>query len=196
MSELQAMHKNLERNPNSKYIKYTESDITNPSFTSRLEKTVLSMAPNTIRDFISGQNTSKRVEVPVKKDCSISIYGSSIVRELKKFITTISANDPNFSQRIKESIKKDALSQGIDPEKYCFDTENVKLLLKAEETAASQPKKEVPKQSVQSKAPTQAETEIYHRPAGTPMSYKPMTDEEIRESQRKLMEHPPVKVKK
>ena len=35
----------------------------------------------------------------------------------------------------------------------------------------------------------------YHRPAGTPTSYKPMTDEEIRESQRKLAEVPMAKVK-
>lgn len=203
LEQLNSMTKTVERCPNSRYIKYNTNDITNPVFTQRLERAVRSQANKVISEFLHEQNTSGSIEVTVKEGCTVNIYGSSIVKELKKFISTINANDPNFKSRIKRKIKEDAKRKGIDPEKYCFDTANVDLLIKAEEAEnnSSTAKQRVPEQNPQQRKPQYKpqqlapEDEIYHRPAGTPNNYKPMTDAEILASQLKLAESTPAKQK-
>ena len=192
------MAKTVERCPNSRYIKYNKDDITNPIFTQRLEREVKKQAKKVISEFLREENTSGYIEVPVKDGCTINVYGSSIVKELKRFISTINANDSNFKKRIKARIKIDAKAKGIDPEKYCFDKANVNLLIKAEESENSSStgeKKEQKKQQYTKPQPRKTqlapEDEVYHRPAGTPTNYRPMTEAEILASQLKLAESNP-----
>lgn len=197
LEELNSMAKTVERCPNSKHIKYNQNDITNPVFTQRLERAIKGQANKVIGEFLREENTSGCIEVKVNDGCTISVYGSSIVKELKRFISTINANDPNFKKRIKARIKIDAKAKGIDHEKYCFDKANVDLLIKAEESENSSStgaKKEQVKpqttrqqQKVNQLAP---EDEVYHRPVGTPTNYTPMTEAEILSSQRRLAEVP------
>lgn len=201
--EIESMHRVLKMNPNSKYIKYTNNDITNPQFTSRLERTIKANAPSIINSFLTEKSSTLKMEVPVNDRCSQTIYSSSLIQELKKFIKVIQANDPNFTHRVKERIFNDAKNYGIDPYKYCFDKKNVELLVNAELESKGQKtplghKKD--NQNKQPQQPTKPKTSEYnanyHRPTGTPTSYTPMTDEEILASQRKLAEVPFVKVKK
>ena len=198
LEQLNSMAKTVERCPNSKHIKYNQNDITNPVFTQRLERAIKGQANKVIGEFLREENTSGCIEVKVNDGCTISVYGSSIVKELKSFISTINANDPNFKNRIKARIKIAAKNNGIDPEKYCFDKANVDLLIKAEESensSSSGLKKEpVNSQSTrpQPRQQEQAqEDEVYHRPAGTPTNYRPMSDAEILAAQVKLAESEP-----
>ena len=198
LDQLNSMAKTVERCPNSKHIKYNKNDITNPVFTQRLERAIKGQANKVIGEFLREENTSGCIEVKVNDGCTISVYGSSIVKELKSFISTINANDPNFKNRIKARIKIAAKNSGIDPEKYCFDKANVDLLIKAEESensSSSGLKKEpVNSQSTrpQPRQQEQAqEDEVYHRPAGTPTNYRPMSDAEILVAQLKLAESEP-----
>ena len=194
------------RNPQSTYIKYTEADISSNEFMRRMANLVNAQMPTIFNGYIQGQKPSVKIEVPIKQGATTTLYTYDVMQEIKKFIKIVAKNDPDFINRVRERIKKDARSKGIDPDKYCFDIENVELLKKAEaETEPkkkSEPTKKTPTDTSSkttstkpsgntTKQPTKVEDGAkYHRPAGTPTHYKPMTDEEILESQRKLAECP------
>lgn len=192
------------KNPNNKYIKYTEADIQSKEFIQRMASLVRAQMPNIFDNYINGKKTSISIDIPVNKDAKATIYSSDITAEIKKFISTIKTHDPDFIKRVKQRILADAINKGIDPNKYCFDIDNVELLRKMDAEQEKAMKVQQEKQPKETTTPTekpvkkqenqQAEatssTEKYHRPAGTPTHYKPMTDEEILESQRKLAECP------
>lgn len=191
----------LKRNPNSKWIKYTAQDISNPAFIARLNREVKANAASIIKSYLEGTKISTSIKTPINAEETITISPSDITKVLKEFTGAINANDPTFKENVKARIKQDALKNGIDPNKYCFDKDNVALLIKAEYASKKQPAKKTtqqeqkqtqqpPKKTTERKQTTSEETPKYHRPAGTPTYYKPMTDEEILEARRKLAEHP------
>lgn len=195
--------------PQNEYIKYTAEDVKSNEFIKRMTKLINEQMPRVFNEYINGKIPSWKpvIDKPVKGDVNTTIYYSDILTELKKFIKVISNYDPNFSKKVRARIEKDAMANGIDPNKYCFDIENVELLKKAEMESGKQvsTKKATP---VKKKRDTQKEnippiqtkkqtdSSVYHRPAGTPTYYKAMTEEEILEAQKKLAECPMVKVKR
>lgn len=197
-TKLKKMLDYRRRNPDNKYIKYTEADVQSKEFERRMAAMVRTQMPSIFNNYIIEQKTSSKIEVPIKKDVNATIYSSDVIMEFKKFLSVIKENDPDFAKRIKKRIEEDASKKGIDPKKYCFDIENVELFKKLDaeidsKATSTKPVKKEEKQPVTSAKP------IYHRPAGTPTHYRPMTDEEIKESQRKLAECPlaqPTKSKK
>ena len=195
--------------PQNKYIKYTTEDVTSNEFIKQITNLINKQMPRVFNEYINGKISPWKtlIDRPLKDDSNTTIYYSDILRELKKFIKVVSNYDPDFSKRVRARIEKDAMANGIDPKKYCFDIENVELLKKAEMESGKQAptKKEIPvqktndtqKENVPSiQTNKQDDSSIYHRPAVTPTYYKPMTAEEILESQRKLAECPMVKVKR
>lgn len=193
----------LRRAPNSKWIKYTDKELSNPAFLARLEKEVKAKSSSIIKQYLTGTKVSTTIDVPINNSQKMTIYSSDIIKELKRFVAVINANDPDFKNRVKARIIQDAPNYGIDPNNYCFDKDNVDLLVKAEQSSEKKPvKKQIPVQPVKKSTEDHQQRQqaqdipIYHRPAGTPMSYKPMTDAEILEARKKLAECPPVKVKR
>lgn len=197
---LKQLSERLKKHPNSKWIKYTAQDLSNPAFIARLNREVKTKAPLIIKSYLEGTKISTSIKTPLNAEETITITPSDIKKVLKEFTGAINANDPTFKERVKVRIKQDAVRLGIDPNKYCFDKENIALLIKAEHESEKQPVKKTTQQSQETKQPpkktterkqtTSEETPKYHRPAGTPTHYKPMTDEEILEARRKLAEHP------
>ena len=190
-----------QKNPQSTYIKYTEADVKSLDFVKRIYNLVNAQISKAFNDYISGNKLSVKIEVPVKQDVTTTLYSSDIINEFKKFVSLIAKNDPDFVERVKARIKQDAIKQGIDPNKYCFDLENVELFRtadKEQESSTTRKSPPSPTRNSQQSRPTQKPTDntVYHRPAGTPTHYKPMTDAEILESQRKLAEVPMVKAKR
>lgn len=181
------------KHPNNNYIKYTEQEIQSKDFAKRMANMVRAQMPSIFSNYMYDKKQTVKIEVPIKKDVNATLYSSDITTEFKKFISIIKANDHGFVKRVKKRIELDAVKRGIDPNKYCFDIENADLLRKQDgelikkktSTTDKKEEKKGPRQPIN-------DTPRYHRPAGTPTSYKPMTDAEIRESQRKLAECPPV----
>jgi hypothetical protein len=191
------------RNPNNKYIKYTETEIQSKEFAIKMANLVRTQMPSIFNDYINGKKTSVKIEVPIKQDVNATLYSSDIVAEFKRFISIIKSNDSDFIKRVKQRILADAINNGIDPNKYCFDIANVELLRRMDDEQAKsrtvrqeQQAKQKSEKPVENRETKQKDTtgsrENYHRPAETRTPYKPMTDEEIRESQRKLAECSPV----
>lgn len=197
---LKQLSEKLKKYPNSKWIKYTAQDLSNPAFIARLNREVKAKAPLIIKSYLEGTKISTSIKTPLNGEETITITPSDIKKVLKEFTGAINANDPTFKERVKARIKQDAVRLGIDPNKYCFDKANIALLIKVEHESEKQPAKKTTQQSQETKQPpkksterkptTSEETPKYHRPAGTPTHYKPMTDEEILEARRKLAEHP------
>ena len=77
----------------------------------------------------------------------------------------------------------DAVNIGVDPNKYCFDIDNVELIRKAELES-------------QRKSTATNKTRPINEKKTQTSTYRAMTDEEILQSRRKLFESQPVKVKK
>lgn len=189
----------LKRFPNSKWIKYTQQDISNPLFITKLEREIKANAASIIKSYLNGTPNTTKIKVKLNEEETITIYPSDVKKILKEFTGVINANDPTFKERVKARIKQDAVKLGIDPNKYCFDKDNVALLIQAEQASEKQPSKKTTQQGQQTQQPkktsqpsktTSGETSKYHRPAGTPTDYKPMTDAEILAARRKLAECP------
>lgn len=172
-SKIEKMTELKNKYPTSPAYKYTNAELTNPAFRKKLEKAVASQAYILMNNFINGEKSSTVIETQLNERTKVSIYGSDVVKTMKKFLPAIMKYDPAIVERIKERIKKDAITIGVDPNKYCFDTKNVELLANQEVQQASKPVEET-KES----------------------TYKPMTDEEILAAQKKLAAIPVAKPKK
>ena len=182
-SKIQKMIDQYRKNPNSKYIKYTEDEINCSEFIERTYRIIKEQIDTIFNDYINGKTPHTKIEIPIKEDVSTLLYASDIIEEFKKFIKLIRKSDTEIVNRIRNRIKMDAVNIGIDPNKYCFDIDNVELLRKAE------------LESQRKSTATNKQRPINEQETQT-STYRAMTDEEILQSRRKLFESQPVKVKK
>lgn len=161
-----------QKYPNSLSYKYTLEEVTSSKFKAKVEKAVVENAHILMKNFLHGKKNETTIEIVLNSGTTEKIYGSNVVKEMKKFLPAIVKSDPEIVTRIKSRIESDADRIGIDSRKYCFDKRNVELLAEQEVATASKPEEQ--KQPVQ-------------------YTYKPMTEEEILASQRKLAAHKSVK---
>lgn len=182
-SKIQKMIDQYNKYPNSKYIKYTEEEINCSEFIGRTYKLIKEQIDTIFNDYINEKTSYTKIEIPIKEDVSTLLYASDIIEEFNKFIKVIRKNDSEIVNRIRNRIKMDAVNIGVDPNKYCFDIDNVELLRKAELES-------------QRKSTATNKTRPINEKKTQTSTYRAMTDEEILQSRRKLFESQPVKVKK
>lgn len=197
--EIAKVRRQLERNPNAKYIKYSQAEIDNPAFVATLEREMVGKITPIINAYLNGEKLQTQKLIINGKERHI--YSSDVTDILKAGVRMIKFNDPTFVQRVKAGIETESAKKGIDISKYCFDIENAKLILneaKAEiKKTQSEPKKKTdpaktPKQTQQASAPKK---QTAYKPSQGTYIYKPMTDEEVLESQRKLAAVPMIQPK-
>lgn len=205
--ELAKARRQLQRNPNAKYVEYSQAEIDNPAFVATLEREMVAKITSMINAHLNGEKPQTQKLMINGKERHI--YSSDVADILKAGVRMIKLNDPSFVQRVKEGIKKESAKKGIDVSKYCFDIENAKLLLneaKAEIKKTQTEHKKTPEQPKKvpepAKTPEQPNKTRYPQQESTPKNstefkssngvyvYRPMTDEEILDSQRKLAEVP------
>ena len=175
--EIDKMRLHLRLYKNSPNTVYTAEDLNDPTFIASLEQQMRRRTSAMIRSFANNTKETYDLELQLNGKTRKTTT-DSITAAIKQFSLVIKQSDPDFSKKIRNGIIRDAAKHGIDYRKYCFDVENVQLLLAADKEAEHQP---VQKQQTQSKE--------------SPSGYRPMTDEEIREAQRKLAEIPISKIK-
>ena len=112
--------------------KYTKEEINSKDFTRRVYNLLNTKIETIFNNFLDCKNESESIEISVNSRSKTRIYSSDVIDQLRAFIVFISKNDPDFINRVRNRIKQEALKNGIDPNKYCFDIENIELLRKAE----------------------------------------------------------------
>ena len=162
------------KNPNAKYLDLTKEQITDPKFLASHEKKIASEIAPLITSSLYKTPANKKI-VYKSGDRENKIITFDVTSTLRKIAPEIIKADPQLRKKIKERIIKEASLKGIDTNKFCFDKKNKELL----EQIVSQPQKK-PEQT-----PSKPQYQGY--------VYKPMTDEEIEESRRKIGEYVPPK---
>lgn len=197
--EVAKARRQLKRNPNAKYVKYSQAEIDNPSFIAALEREMVGKITPIINSYLNGEKLQSQKLIINGKERNI--YSSDVTDILKAGVRMIKFNDPTFAKRVKAGIETESAKKGIDISKYCFDIENAKLLLNEAKSEIKKKQAEPKKTKDQVTSPKQPQQESAPKKQSESKSsqgtyvYKPMTDEEILESQRKLAAVPLVQPK-
>ena len=173
------------KNPIAKYADFTKEDLNNPQYlAAHLMKVTAEISP-LITSVLYGETTDKKITYKTGEK-ERTITSRDIASILRKISPEIINAQPELKKQIKDKIVAESIKKGIDPNNFSFDVENRELLQKAiqkqEEQKVEQKEKQEQKQSSQKKQPQDYE-------------YKPMTDEEIEASRRKIGEYVPPKKK-
>ncbi len=173
--EIKNAKKTYSRNPNAKYASFTQEELKDPKYLAEILKKVTQEISPLITSVLDGTKTDKKILYKSgDKEKRLTTYDVSST--LRKIAPEIIKAQPQLRKEIKDKIIKEAALKGIDINKFCFDKKNKELL---DQAAAKQPKK--PEQKP--KKPTKPQGYVY----------RPMTDEEIEESRRKIGEYVPPK---
>jgi len=153
-------------------IGYDEEDIHTTSFYQRLKATV----SNNYYTILNSLRTRQSYSLPVSlNNTKIDLRKSDVEKTLRKQLQYF-LKKTEFKKGLKEAIKESCREEGIDPNNYAFDLkalEQLKALdkhLAASAAKKAQASKAAEKQSGRSKR----------------SQYRPMTDEEILASRKKI----------
>ena len=169
-----------DRKPDAKFADFTKEELEDEQYLAAHLKKVTAEIEPLIASILTKTSTDKKIIYKSgDKERRITTYDISSI--LRKIAPEIIKSQPYLKQQIKDRIIAESIKKGIDPNNFCFDVKNRDLLLKVpqEETKKQEPS---PK-----KKPEQKQPQGY--------VYKPMTDEEIEESRRKIGEYVPPKKK-
>lgn len=166
-----------------KYMKGTEEDKTRKGYSlkevnsSFFDITLINTLEPRINEMIDEYrkgNVRYNIEVPFGKG---KIYISELTIEeiFKKQINTIFRKSKKYKERLKDKIKRTAHKYDIDEESYSVDLSKCSVLGKGY-TEESRTHRKVEVESIEEKPKTKRKI----------MNYKPMTDDEIEESRRKI----------
>ena len=64
---------------------------------------------------------SPTIKIPTRNGNEISVYSSDISKVIDPLTNKILKFDHNFLKNVKQAIKEESKTYGIDTDKYCFD---------------------------------------------------------------------------
>ena len=179
-----------DRNPNAKYAAFTKEELNNKKYLTEHLKKVTGEIEPLLTSVITGSKTDKKIIYKSgDKERRITSYDISSI--LRKISPEIIKAQPKLKVAIKESIKKESAKKGIDINKFCFDIKNKELLENVASKQSEQQKKKPEEKPEQEQTTTPKKEETTSKT----YVYKPMTDEEIEESRKKIGEYIPPKKK-
>ncbi len=97
------------------------SDLTNENFRRYVKHCIDKKMDQFINSLMDDPKNSPTIKIPTRNGNEISVYSSDISKVIDPLTNKILKFDHNFLKNVKQAIKEESKTYGIDTDKYCFD---------------------------------------------------------------------------